>query len=205
MLAIGLTTIGDLQHCDPHRLEEELGRHAADGFLRLAYGIDERSITLESEDKSISNETTFKEDTTDQDFIEAAYKRLIDKVGSRLRKAGLFGTTLHLKIRWSDFSTITRQTRCSIPCCDDITLREIGLSLFRAHLRNRPIRLIGFGVSGLCSSDRPQTDQLPLFESDEDKLRQKRNRLSHTADAIKQRFGNESIRRASAIEDNKEP
>ncbi len=168
-------------------------------FSRLAYGIDERGIALETKDKSISNETTFKEDATDRETIEATYKRLIDKVGRRVRKAGFFATTVHLKLRWSDFSTITRQTRLSIPSQDDITLREAGMALLHEHLRNCPVRLIGFGVSGLGETDEPQTAQLNLFDDPDTALHKKRNRLSRAADGIKQRFGDQSLRRGSAI------
>ena len=201
---LGLSTIEQLQQCDFQQLEKEIGLRAAQGFSQLAQGLDEREITLETEDKSISNETTFNEDTTDRDLIEATCKGLIDKVGARLRKAGFWGSTVHLKIRWNDFSTITRQIRCAIPCCDDITLREIGMGLLQEHLRNRPVRLIGFGISGLTSTDQIQPTQLNLFESPDTTLQEKRRRLSHVTDDINQKYGTQSILRASAIE-NKDP
>jgi nucleotidyltransferase/DNA polymerase involved in DNA repair len=200
LLSLGLPTIGKLQQCDFQTLEKAMGRRAAEGFSRLARGIDERSLVLETEDKSISNETTFKDDATDRAQIETTYKRLIDKVGSRLRKAELFATTVHLKLRWSDFSTITRQTRLSIPCCDDITLRETGMELLTEHLRNRPVRLIGFGVSGLTDTDEPQTAQLNLFELPDTALHEKRSRLSQAADRIKHKYGARSLRRGSDME-----
>jgi DNA polymerase-4 len=200
LLSLGLPTIGKLQQCDFQTLEKAIGTRAADAFSRLARGIDARGIELETEDKSISNETTFAEDATDREQVEATFKRLIDKVGGRLRKAGFFATTVHLKLRWSDFSTITRQTRLAIPCCDDTTLRETGMALLDAHLRHRPVRLIGFGVSGLTETDQPQTAQLNLFETPDTALHEKRSRLSHTADRIKQKFGDQSIRRGSDME-----
>ncbi len=152
LLSLGISTVGQLQQCDDNVLERAVGKRAAEVFHRLAHGIDVRGIVTDAEEKSISNETTFKEDVADRDKIEATYKRLIDKVGGRLRKGGLFATTVHLKLRWSDFSTITRQTRFTIPCCDDITLRETGMALFNEHLQSRPVRLIGFGVSGLTDT-----------------------------------------------------
>jgi nucleotidyltransferase/DNA polymerase involved in DNA repair len=199
LLSFGLTTIGKLQQCDPQTLERAVGQHAAAVFSRLARGIDERGIVLETKDKSISNEITFKEDVIDRERIEATYKRLIDKVGRRVRKAGFFATTAHLKLRWSDFSTITRQTRLSIPCQDDITLRETGMALLNAHLRHRPVRLIGFGVSGLTETDEPKTAQLDLFDAPDTTLHKKRNRLSAAADQIRKAFGKNSIRRGSDL------
>ncbi len=199
LLSLGLTTIGQLQACDPVELERVVGTHAASVFARLASGIDQRQIEMDTEEKSISNETTFGSDLTDRDEIEAAFKRLIDKVGSRLRQAGLFASTIHIKLRWSDFSTITRQTRLIHPCCDDITLREIGLELLDLHLRHRPVRLIGFGVSGLNETDQPETQQLNLFDHPNDAPYEKRKRLSQTTDTIRIKYGSKSLKRGSDI------
>lgn len=200
LLSLGLTTIGQLQVCDQEHLERAVGSHAARTFSRLARGIDERHIETESEEKSISNETTFKRDVTDRFEIEAVYKRLIDKVGARLRKAELYATTVHLKIRWNDFSTITRQTRLIQPCNDDITLRDTGMELLEQHLRRRPVRLIGFGVSGLCLSDEPQSHQLNLFDAPDTSEHKRRARLSYIADDIKHRYGQRSLRRGSDLD-----
>ena len=199
LLSLGLTTIGDLQTCGPAVLERAVDSHAAMTFARLARGLDQRNIDVETAEKSISNETTFHDDLTDRNTIEAAFKHLVDKVGNRLRKAQLYATTVHIKIRWSDFSTITRQTRMIQPCSDDITLREVGMELLNLHLRHRPVRLIGFGVSGLCESDQPVDLQLTLFGPSAATPHEKRKRLSQTADDIRQKYGNKSLKRGSDI------
>ena len=199
LLSLGIPTLGKLQQCNFQTLEQAIGQRAAHLFIRLAHGIDERGIVLETKDKSISNETTFKEDKTDREQIESTYKRLIDKVGGRLRKAGFFAITVHLKIRWSDFSTITRQTRLAIPCCDDITLRETGMALLDEHLHRRPVRLIGFGVSGLTDTDQPKTQQLNLFDTPDTTEHEKRSRLSRATDSIRQKYGGQSLQRGSAV------
>ncbi|VGO16513.1 DNA polymerase IV [Pontiella desulfatans] len=199
LLSLGLNTIGKLQQCDPKQLESAIGSRAANGFIRLAHGIDERGIVGEVDEKSISNEITFKEDIADRPTIEATYKRLMDKVGTRLRKAGFFATTVHLKIRWSDFSTITRQTRFPVPCSDDTSLREAGMQLLEEHLRHRPVRLIGFGVSGLTETEEPQTRQLNLFETPDTALQKKRSRLSQTTDSVREKYGKNSLKRASDL------
>ncbi len=197
LLSLGLPTIGDLQRCAFQTLENAVGAHAALVFSRLARGIDERGIGGEVDEKSISNETTFGEDITDRAAIEATYKRLVDKVGGRLRQAGFFASTAHLKIRWNDFSTITRQTRFSIPCCDDTTLREVAMELLGEHLRHRPVRLIGFGVSGLTETPEPKVHQMNLFDPSGSERQEKRLRLSRAADGIKQKYGSKSLRRGS--------
>lgn len=200
LLSLGISTIGDLQRFDFQRLEEAIGQRAAYGFSRLCRGIDERGIGREVDEKSISNETTFRHDITDREEIEATYKRLIDKVASRVRKAGFFATTVHLRLRWSDFTTITRQTKLSIPANDDITLREVGLELLQEHLRHRSVRLIGFGTSGLVETDKPQTLQMNLFDTPDTTQHEKRGRLSQTADSIKEKYGKTSIRRGSDLD-----
>jgi len=207
LLSLGLTTIGKLQVCEPALLERAVGARAAGIFRRLSRGIDDRGIELESEEKSISNETTFKEDVLDRAQLEGTYLQLIDKVGRRLRKAGLFAGTAHLKLRWSDFSTITRQTRLPLPSCDDITLREAGLHLLHENLRNRPVRLIGYGVGALSDSDAPPIRQLDLFglEPPDTTRRDRRNRLSQAADAIREKYGDRSLRRGSDLPPGERP
>ena len=166
----------------------------------LPRGIDVRGIAGETDEKSISNETTFSTDVSDRDKIEATYKRLIDKVGSRLRKAGFYARVVHLKIRWNDFSTITRQTRFPIPCADDISLREAGMELLDENLRHRPVRLIGFGVSGLAETDQPATAQLNLFDTFDNTVHEKRERLSRAADGVREKYGKGSLRRGSDLD-----
>jgi nucleotidyltransferase/DNA polymerase involved in DNA repair len=200
MLSLEISTIGDLQQFDPEKLNKAIGSHAASTFKRLALGIDRRTIGGETDEKSISNEITFSNDVTDREKIKAVFKRLIDKVGHRLRKAGFFATTVQIKLRWSDFSTITRQTKLEVPSADDITLREAGMALLNENLRNRPVRLIGFGVSGLTETDRSDLLQLELFEARETTRHDKRDRLSRTADFIKEKYGGKSIRRGSDLE-----
>ena len=199
LLSLGIPTIGTLQTFDFQRLEKTIGSRSARLFYRLAHGIDERGIAGEVDEKSISNEITFKKDISDREQIEATYKRLIDKVGSRLRKANFYARVAHLKIRWNDFSTITRQTRFSIPCSDDTTLREVGMELLNEHLQHRPVRLIGFGSSGLTETDVPQTFQMNLFDTPDTTEHEKRSRLSRAADSIKEKYGKTSIRRGSDL------
>ena len=197
---LGINTIGKLRECDPRLLEHAIGPHSTAVFLRLARGIDNRRIEMETQEKSISNEITFKEDTSDRKIIEAAYKQLMDKVGSRLRKAGFYAGSVHLKIRWSDFSTITRQITLPQPCNDDITLRKNGLDLLTQNWTARPVRLIGFGVGNLSATDKPHSAQLDLFNLPDTELHEKRKRLSQTTDQIRQKYGNNSLRRGSSLD-----
>jgi len=192
-----IRTIGDLQTVDPSRLAAWVGENSAAFFRRLAFGIDERELSTGSEEKSISNETTFDEDQRDAATVEAALLDLADKVGMRLRRAGFYATTAQIKLRWTDFSTITRQRKLDPPCCDDITLRETALELFRKEALHSPVRLIGFGVSGLRRTADSQ--QLDFFQTLEKKTSTRREQLSRTVDRIRERFGRKSLRRGSSL------
>lgn len=194
-------TIGDLQKTDPQQLAKWIGENAASSFRRRAFGIDERSIETDTEEKSISNEITFPEDTANAEQIEQCLLDLADKVGRRLRKAGYYAATAQIKVRWKDFSTITRQRRLDPVCCDDITLRETAMELLKKEGLHSPVRLIGFGVSGLReTADAPQLD---LFQSPEKQTSKKREALSRAVDAVRSKFGKNSLRRGSSIESRK--
>jgi nucleotidyltransferase/DNA polymerase involved in DNA repair len=195
--AHNIHTIGDLQKTDPALLAKWIGETAAASFRRRAFGIDERSVETGTEEKSISNETTFGADEPDPIKVEAQLLDLADKVGGRLRKAGFYAATAHIKVRWKDFSTITRQRRLDPVCCDDQTLRETALELLRKEGLHSPVRLIGFGVSGLReTADSPQMD---LFQTLEKQTSTKREALSRAVDSIREKFGRNSLRRGSAV------
>jgi nucleotidyltransferase/DNA polymerase involved in DNA repair len=192
-----ICTIGDLQTVAPEKLAAWVGENSAASFRRLAFGIDERELTTDSEEKSISNEITFDEDQRDTEVIEAALLDLADKVGTRLRRAGYYAATAQIKLRWTDFSTITRQRKLNPPCCDDITLRETALELFRKEKLHSAVRLIGFGVSGLRrTADAPQLD---LFQAPEKQTSTRREALSRAVDRVRERFGRKSLQRGSHL------
>jgi len=193
-------TIGDLQTVAPEKLAAWVGENSSAFFRRLAFGLDERELTMDSEEKSISNEITFDEDQRDAKAVEAALLDLADKVGTRLRRAGFYAATAQIKLRWKDFSTITRQRRLDPPCCDDITLRETALELFRKESLHSAVRLIGFGVTGLRrTADAPQLD---LFQSPGQQTSTRREQLSRAVDRIRSRFGRKSIQRGSNLNEN---
>ena len=190
-------TIGDLQAATPQKLANWLGANTAASFRQLAFGVDDRLLTTENTEKSISNEITFEQDLRDIATIEAALIDLVDKVGCRLRRSEYYAATAQIKIRWDDFTTITRQKKLSPPCCDDITLRETALALWRHEKIQKAVRLVGFGVSNL-QADLP-TAPLDLFPSADQQSSRKREQLSRTVDNIRASFGGKSIRRASKI------
>lgn len=113
LIAMGIQTIGDLARTPVAALDEHLGMRGR-YFWDLANGIDGREVVSEEEAKSVSHEHTFEKDTADREQLETVLSILCEKVSRRLRSQGLKGKTVTLKVRFSDFKTITR----------DVTLPE---------------------------------------------------------------------------------
>lgn len=186
---LGIKTIGDLQHTSLATLEGLLGKSTAEHLHSLAFGIDSREVSLERVEKSISREYTFGEDETDFEVVRQVLLDLALDVGSQLRAANKYASTVKLKLRWSDFRTITRQHTRSIAFCDDFTLREQALALLKEQQLIAPIRLIGIGVSGLTDTPTEENPQMMLFEEtssieNAEQLR-KKEKLSKAVDALR--------------------
>lgn len=184
--ALAIRTIGDLAATDCTRLEQILGKHGKDLWER-ANGIDNRPVVTEHETKSISSETTFDVDLYDRNRAEAALAKLSASVAKRLRHDNLQGTTIRLKLRWSDFTTITRQTSLKKPINHESQIADHATNLLRACWTGAPVRLLGVGVSNLT----PVQEQLPLW-SDEDRV--KSHTVARMLDDLRDRFGSDVIR-----------
>lgn len=189
---IGITTIGALAQTPDETLEMMFGRFGPD-LRQRALGIDDRPIATEHAIKSVSNEITFAKDLTDESLLLGHFRRLSEQVGRRLRKASLAGTTVQIKLRWSDFSTITRQKTLPSASNLDQEIYDAAAALFlKNHSEGRPVRLIGVGVSNLNSP----AYQLGLWDEDH----QKELRLLTAVDALRERFGREIIKRAHQVD-----
>jgi nucleotidyltransferase/DNA polymerase involved in DNA repair len=192
----GFRTVGDIQKADPAYLTRLLGESLASHLRALAFGHDLREVETVFEDKSLSREHTFPEDCTNRETLRELLKGLADDVGRRLRTSGRYATVGRLKLRWADFRTITRQTPFEAAVCDDFSLRTAALRLFEAEPLPQPVRLIGFGVSGLCTA---RNEQLSLFENAPE-IRSKREKLCHTADVLREKLGDHALMRVTAAE-----
>jgi DNA polymerase IV len=192
LLDLGIRTIGDLASWPEADLARRFGKHGAD-LARRARGIDERPVTVEHEVKSISHETTFAEDVTGEVELRRTLSRLSEDVGSRLRRAGLAGGTVRLKLRWSDFTTLTRQVSLNTPTDRDNDIYQAAQALLMATWSpGRPVRLIGVGVSNLMAP----VEQLQLWDGSSERHR----RLQDALDDVRTRFGHDAIQRAFEIE-----
>jgi DNA polymerase-4 len=193
---LGIHTIGDIAHWSEADLVRRFGKHGAE-LAQHARGIDERSVETESETKSVSKETTFNKDERDAEALRRTLRALCDSVGRRLRQDGLSGTTIKIKLRWSDFTTLTRQVTLPGPTQHDNEIYAAALALLEKTWTNgRPVRLIGVGVSGFEGGAFQQGlwDQPAVSARDA--------KLEATLDALRDRFGDRIVQRGSSMDDD---
>jgi DNA polymerase-4 len=200
-LAAGLRTIGDIQQVPLPRLEAMVGPGLAAHALALAFGRDDRPVETEYEAKSISAENTYDEDCDDPEALRETLVGQAEHVGWRMRRAGRVGAVAHLKLRFADFRTITRQAALPVPTAADRELIAAALSLYDRQRVRQPVRLIGFGVSGLVGSGRGGADplevsgQLELFGDPAAVPRRRDEKLDRALDRLREQFGTSVVRR----------
>jgi DNA polymerase-4 len=189
----GLRTIGDLADFDVAALEARFGAHGT-AIAQRARGIDDDTVEPMEAAKSIGHEHTFDRDTLDPAQVERMLLRLSEGVGHRLRAASVRARTIALKLRVAPFETRTRQRTLAEPTDDDLTVFRVARSLLREALREdresgrvSPVRLVGVSTSGLVAGQ-----QLGLFDA------ARASRLNAALDAVRARFGDEALDRASA-------
>ncbi len=195
----GFATIGDIQKCDPRLLARRLGVHGHD-LYRLACGEDDRPVANRDDTKSVGHEHTFDLDTADLEAVKSTLLSLVAKVGRRLRKKRLRGKVVQLKLRYLDFSTLTRQCALNAHTDLDHDIYHAAVKLLGDNFDGRPIRLIGVSVSQLCGQGEAAA-QLSLFDVPPEKAQ----KLAQVMDAIKERHGEKSITYAKVKEYENEP
>ena len=188
----GINTIGTLAGLNDLEIKQVFGNHG-ESMRRRAQGIDPSPVQPDEDDpKSISNEITFHEDIDDPDHLLDILRNLSDKVGSRLRKADFAGWVVQIKIRYSDFTTLTRQT--SLKECSNLdqdifdAAREL---LLNNLIHYRPVRLLGVGVTKL---EKPH-QQLSLWDDNSNKKQD----LTKAVDKLREKFGKDIIKRANSL------
>jgi DNA polymerase-4 len=186
----GITTIGDIARRSPADLVRWFGENGRD-LTRRARGLDESPVTTEREAKSVSSETTFARDVRDDKALANTLRELSDDVGRHLRYAGLAGATVKIKLRWPDFTTLTRQVTLPQPTDQDEEIYTTALGLLgKVRAKGKAVRLIGVGVSGLGAPLR----QLELWGMDSEK----RRKLQDVVDQLQEKYGEQSIRRGKS-------
>lgn len=159
LLTAGLRTIGDLQD---HRgdLRALVGSWGP-RLRQFAFGEDDRPLELGDEIKSISAEETFERDTEDRRILRACLREQASDISTKLKRKRLGAHTVQVKVRYGDFTTLTRQISVEEPLTEANDIYRLGCWLLgREKLVNRPLRLLGLGVSGLAE---PEARQLALL------------------------------------------
>jgi DNA polymerase IV len=186
--ALGVKTIGDLKHIPIDILIAKLGKNGLH-LHQLSQGIDEREVEIEDEVKSIGQEGTFPEDIIDEEIAKREILSLSTSVARRLRKEGVRGKTITLKVKYHDFVQITRSRTIAEPTDDGAEITQVCYLLLRkTDVGRKSIRLLGVSVSQLTSLE---AKQLSLFSRDS--RLQKSQRLNKALDAIEEKFGEGAI------------
>jgi DNA polymerase IV len=189
--SMGIRTIGQLAAVPPRFLESRFGRSAI-ALAELARGVDERPVEPFAPPKSMGAEETFERDHQDVERLGQTLRGQAERVARELRAEGFAGRTVTLKLRFADFSTITR-SHTDDPTQDGLAIYRKASALLARVVLRQPVRLIGLSVSGLHPAGE---GQLPLLGPDT--LR--RERLARALDRLVERFGDEAILPASLLE-----
>ena len=191
--AIGVHTIRQLREQSEQSMKRLFGVNSRQ-FYRLSRGLDTRAVVPDRIAKTISHETTFPHDLNDSDSMRAWLLELTDQVGRRMRRFELRGRTVNLKIRYSNFHTITRALTMTEATASTVELERAVDQIFSKLKLDGPVRLLGMGVSNLVGGDMQQGT---LFDSED---RKKEGRLDTVKDEIKEKFGHLGVRRGSSVE-----
>lgn len=188
---IGIHNIAELRKTDQTQLDALFGRDTARHLLAFAQGVDSRPVVPDREAKSISHERTFPQDIDQEDILYSALLGLTEQVMRRLRNTGKTARCVELKLRFPDFSTVTRSRRLATPTDVTSEIWHVLQQLMRQHWKGQPIRLVGMGVSELR---HPETRQGDMFQDATHAHQQKVDRVE---DNIRERFGKQAIHRGS--------
>jgi DNA polymerase-4 len=178
---LGIHSIGELAACSEIELAQKFGKHGYE-LVRHARGQDERPVITFYETKSISQETTFARDVRSLPELLKVMDHQAEQVAKRLQQKNMAGSTVKIKLRWPDFTTLTRQLSLKTPTDQPDIISQAAHELFIKEWREgRAVRLIGVGVSGLHSQAR----QLSLWDAPNER----QQRLQSALHELEARFG----------------
>jgi len=192
---MGINTIGELAEMRPEALERNMGPHARI-YWELAHGIDRRVVEAGHKRKSVGREITFQHDIDDNTELETVLLDLAGQVSRRLRQQDIGARTITLKLRYSDFKTLTRRITLPLAASSQDAIYHAANDLFKKVFGlGGSIRLLGIYASGLePASNVVQGD---LFASEQVN---KNDTLDQALDKIRDRFGEKIITRASLLQ-----
>jgi DNA polymerase-4 len=192
----GVARVEDVARVPEAALASLVGEGQARHLQALAQGRDGRAVVRDHAAKSISEERTYARDLRDPERIDRALLERAEGVARQLRREGLAGRTVHLKVRAGDFTTWTRAHTLPAPTDLAEVLVETGRLLLREKidLGSQGIRLLGLGVSGIERGDAGQGE---LFE---DAAERRARRMARAADAVRERLGEGAVTRARLLD-----
>lgn len=190
--ALGLNTLGDLARADPRKLERTLGTWGAE-VQQLARGIDDRTVEPIGLTKSVSSESTYEKDLTDKDDLSRTLLDHAAHVAQRLVKEGLYARTIVVKLKYSDFTLLTRRLTLPEPVADTQSIFDAAKELLdRFPLQGRRVRLTGVGVAELAEEPPPT-----LFPN---RTAERRHKLEEVLAEVSAKFGDERVTRADLLD-----
>lgn len=185
----GIKTVGDLAGFSEEALVRLLGQHGKT-LQKYARGVDERELEPEREARSISEETTFPHDIPDKIYVMNALMELSEGVGYRLRRKGLKAKTISLKLRFADFTTITRDTTLAEGTDRDLEIYRTAKALFDRCSGRPPWRLVGVKAAGLEGCR-----QLSLFSY----APEKETKINLVKDRLRDKYGRDILFSANRL------
>ena len=189
LVGLGVTTLGELAALPRDVVQRRLGEHAGASLWARAQGIDEGEVTVPGRPKSVSREETFMHDVSARPVLAERMRHLAADVGRRLRAGEWRGRTITLKLRYSDFTTLSRQVSLPNATDADVLIAATGMRLLDAAWTGDPIRLLGVGVSSL-----EDAAQLDLFDTP---AQHRDERLDRVLDQLRSRFGEAAVHRGA--------
>jgi DNA polymerase-4 len=189
--ARGIRTVADILQTPRPVLDRTLGPAMGERVWHLARGTDPRSVNTEHVEKSVGHEETFDVDIADPAILRSELRRLADRVGARLRKHGWEASTVSIKIRFADFTTITRSQTLPDPTAVSQRIGDAAHELFDHLDRHLPVRLVGVRAEKL----RPAGESAPGLWDDDAEWRS----IEGALDGAAARFGRGAITRANLL------
>jgi len=191
---LNIHTFKDLSQMQLQVLEKHFGKHGIK-MQRLAMGMDEREVVPEHDAKSIGHEDTFEKDIIGLGLAKKELLSQAHRVAHRMRQEQVRGETVTLKVKYSDFTRITRSATLSEATDDASVIYSTACALLdKTAVGKRPVRLLGISISNLSTDSE---SQLSLFREGKSPL--KRSKLNTALDSIQEKFGNKSIRPGTLI------
>jgi len=166
---LGIHSIGQLAKAEPGLLQAHFGRAYAAWLHEAAHGIDQRPVVTSSEPKSISRETTFERDLharVDRQQLSGIFTSLCERVAQDLQRQNVAARTIGIKLRYTDFSTVTRDITLPQPTAQATAIRQAATECLRRAPLQQRIRLLGVRASSLIAFDAIKAEEAPMVQGE---------------------------------------